>query len=306
MITVKVPATSANVGAGFDSLGLAVTLYNALHLEEYEGLSIASLDGVEVPRDETNLVYTTMKSLYELCGRPFYGVRFGQISNIPLSRGLGSSSACIIGGLLAANHMMGFPLSRQEIINLAASIEGHPDNTTPALLGGFVASVFDGERVHYVRQELHVGIKFAALIPDTELKTSLARSVLPKRISHKDAVYNLSRAALMSASLATGSYHNLRCAAGDRLHQDYRLPLIPGGERAMKLLEEEGAYCTYISGAGSTLMAMVPGERENIFYSRIRPRLDTEGYKNWQLLMLDADNTGAICVESIPLPDTQK
>lgn len=301
MLTVKIPATSANVGSGFDSLGLAVTLYNEIHLEEYDGLSIQSLDDVEVPCDETNLVYTTVKSMYELCGKPFYGVRFGQINNIPLSRGLGSSSACIIGGLLAANHLMGFPFNKQEIINLAATIEGHPDNTTPALLGGFVASVFDGKEVHFVRQELHVGIKFAVLIPDSELKTSLARSVLPKRISHKDAVYNLSRAALMSASLATGSYHNLSIAAGDRLHQDYRLPLIPGASRAMKMLNEEGAYCSYISGAGSTLLAMVPGEKANSFYSHLRPRLDEEGFENWKLLMLDADNTGAICVESRPL-----
>ena len=301
MLTIKIPATSANVGSGFDSLGLAVTLYNEIHLEEYEGLSIRSLDGKDIPLDDTNLVYTTIKSMYELCGKPFYGVRFGQINNIPLSRGLGSSSACIIGGLLAANHLMGFPFNKQEIINLAASIEGHPDNTTPALLGGFVASVFDGKEVHFVRQELHVGIKFAALIPDSELKTSLARSVLPKRISHKDAVYNLSRAALMSASLATGSYHNLSVAAGDRLHQDYRLPLIPGAERAMKLIQDEGVYCSYISGAGSTLMTMVPGEKANSFFSHIRPVLDEEGFENWQLLMLDADNTGAICVESISI-----
>jgi len=301
LLTIKIPATSANVGSGFDSLGLAVTLYNEIHLEEYEGLSIRSLDGMDIPCDDTNLVYTTIKSMYELCGKPFYGVRFGQINNIPLSRGLGSSSACIIGGLLAANHMMNFPFSRQEIINLAASIEGHPDNTTPALLGGFVASVFDGKEVHFVRQELHVGIKFAALIPSSELKTSLARSVLPKRISHKDAVYNLSRAALMSASLATGSYHNLRVASDDKLHQDYRLPMIPGADRAMKLMEEQGIYCSYISGAGSTLMAMVPGDKGNSFYSNIRPILDEEGFKDWKLLMLDADNTGAICVESIPI-----
>lgn len=301
MLTVKIPATSANVGSGFDSLGLAVTLYNEIHLEEYDGLSIKSLDDVDIPCDESNLVYTTVKSMYELCGKPFYGVRFGQINNIPLSRGLGSSSACIIGGLLAANHLMGFPFNKQEIIDLAASIEGHPDNTTPALLGGFVASVFDGKQVHFVRQELHVGIKFAALIPDSELKTSLARSVLPKRISHKDAVYNLSRAALMSASLATGSYHNLSTAIGDRLHQDYRLPLINGADRAMKMMNDEGAYCSYISGAGSTLMAMVPGEKANSFYSKLRPRLDEEGFENWKLLMLDADNTGAICVESRPL-----
>jgi len=301
VLTIKIPATSANVGSGFDSLGLAVTLYNEIHLEEYEGLSIRALDGANIPLDETNLVYTTIKSMYELCGKPFYGVRFGQLNNIPLSRGLGSSSACIIGGLLAANHLMKFPFNKREIIDLAASIEGHPDNTTPALLGGFVASVFDGKQVHFVRQELHVGIKFAALIPPTELETTIARGVLPKRISHKDAVYNLSRSALMSASLATGSYHNLRCAAGDRLHQDYRLPMIPGAERVMRMLDDEGVYCSYVSGAGSTIMAMVPGEHGNSFYSRFRPKLDEEGYEDWKLLMLDADNTGAICVESVPL-----
>ena len=301
MITIKIPATSANVGSGFDSLGLAVTLYNEIHLEEYEGLSIRALDGANIPLDETNLVYTTIKSMYELCGKPFYGVRFGQLNNIPLSRGLGSSSACIIGGLLAANHLMKFPFNKREIIDRAASIEGHPDNTTPALLGGFVASVFDGKQVHFVRQELHVGIKFAALIPPTELETTIARGVLPKRISHKDAVYNLSRSALMSASLATGSYHNLRCAAGDRLHQDYRLPMIPGAERIMRMLDDEGVYCSYVSGAGSTIMAMVPGAQGNSFYSRFRPKMDEEGYEDWKLLMLDADNTGAICVESVPL-----
>jgi homoserine kinase len=296
LITVKIPATSANVGAGFDSLGLAVALYNELHMEECDGLYIRSLDGVEIPLDEGNLVYTTVRDMFELCRRPFYGLRLGQISNIPLSRGLGSSSACIIGGLLGANHMMGLPFTRGEIINLAASIEGHPDNTTPALLGGFVASVFDGSEVHYVRQELHAGLRFAALIPDFELRTSLARSALPKRIGHKDAVYNLSRAALMSASLATGSYHNLRTAAQDRLHQGCRLALMDGAERAMRLLEEE-AYCVYVSGAGSTLMAMIPG-RDQTFFERMRPRLDSAGFAAWELLMLDADNTGAICVES--------
>mgnify|MGYP002530301604 FL=1 len=124
--------------------------------------------------------------------------------------------------------------------------------------------------------------------------------MLPKRISHKDAVYNLSRAALMSASLSTGSYHNLRVAAADRLHQDYRLPLIEGGARAMALMEEEGAYCSYISGAGSTLMAMVPGA-DLSFEQRVWPRLCEEGFAAWRLMMLEADNTGAICVESIPL-----
>ncbi|MEG2203789.1 MAG: homoserine kinase [Oscillospiraceae bacterium] len=299
MVTVKIPATSANVGAGFDSLGLAVTLYNELHMEEYDGLMIRSLDGVEIPCDDSNLVYTTMKELYQLCGKPFYGIRLGQVNSIPLSRGLGSSSACIVGGLLGANLMMKNPLTKQELINLAESIEGHPDNTTPALLGGFVAAVFDGKEVHCVRQELHSDIKFVALIPDFELKTSLARSVLPKSLPYRDAVFNLSRAALMSASLTTGSYHNLRVAADDRMHQNFRLALIEGADRAMALMDEEGAYCSYISGAGSTLMAMVP-DGDLTFLQRLRPRLDAAGFERWKLMQLEADNIGAICVESRP------
>jgi homoserine kinase len=151
--------------------------------------------------------------------------------------------------------------------------------------------------VHYVRQELHDDLRFAALIPDFELKTSLARSVLPKVIGHKDAVFNLSRAALMSASLTTGSYHNLRIAADDRLHQNYRMPLINGASEAMHILDEEGTYCTYISGAGSTLMSICPSDDID-FPIRMRKRLDDAGFSGWQLLMLDADNIGAICVES--------
>jgi homoserine kinase len=255
------------------------------------------LDGVDIPMDESNLVWTTMKQLFEICGKKLYGVRIGQVSRIPLSRGLGSSSACIVGGMLGANQLMGGALSKQDLIDLAATIEGHPDNTTPALMGGFVAAVFDGKHVHYVRQELHNDLKFAALIPDFELKTSLARSVLPKVIAYKDAVFNLSRAALMSASLTTGSYHNLRISADDRLHQNYRMPLISGAHEAMDMLDEEGAYCTYISGAGSTLMSICPSEDED-FYFRMRKRLDGAGYENWKLVMLDADNIGAICVES--------
>lgn len=297
MVTVKVPATSANLGAGFDSLGLAVTVYNEIHLEESDQLAIRPLDGAPISTGETNLVYQTMKKLYEICGKKISGMKIGQLNGIPMSRGLGSSSACIVGGLLGANQLLGSPLSKQDLVNLAARIEGHPDNTTPAMLGGFVAAVFDGNEVHYVRQELHGDLKFAAVIPDFELKTSLARSVLPKEVSHKDAVFNLSHAALMGASLTTGSYHNLRVATDDRLHQHYRLGLIKGADTVMKLMQDEGAYCSYISGAGSTLMAMTPGNDAE-FGNRLRIRLDEAGFPSWKLLMLDADNVGAVCVES--------
>jgi homoserine kinase len=294
MVKVKIPATSANVGAGFDSLGLAVSLYNEVCAEESDTLSIVSDDGVEIPDGETNLVYVTMQSVYRICGKtpPAFSIR--QTNRIPMSRGLGSSSACIVGGLLAANALLGSPLDRQELLNLATQFEGHPDNVAPALLGGFVCAVLEGKEVRWARQELPDDLRFAALIPDFPLSTVLARGVLPRDVPHRDAVYNLSRAALMSMSLACGRYENLRAASGDRLHQPYRLRLIAGAEEALAILRDDGAYCSYISGAGSTLMAMVPGGDKE-FFDRVRPKLDAAGFGTWQLLMLDADNVGAVC-----------
>ena len=129
--------------------------------------------------------------------------------------------ACIIAGLVGANKMLGDPLTKDDLVDLAAQIEGHPDNTAPALLGGIVTAVFDGRKVHWVKQEVFTKLKFVAIIPDFELKTEEARACLPKEVSHKDAVYNLSRAALFSASLLTGKFENLKTAVDDRLHQPY-------------------------------------------------------------------------------------
>ncbi len=187
-------------------------------MEEFDGCEIVSLDSTPVPRGEDNLVYASAKHLYEVCGVPFRGLKIGQINNIPFARGLGSSSACVIGGLKGANHLMGNPVSDDELINLAAGIEGHPDNSTPALTGGLVTAVIDRGRVYYVKQEIRGNLHFVAIVPDFELKTSLARSVLPDAVSRQDGVFNLSRAALMSVSLYSGNYRNLRVAADDRLH----------------------------------------------------------------------------------------
>ena len=175
-IRIRIPATSANIGPGFDSIGLAVNLYNHLTMEEFDGCEIVSLDSTPVPRGEDNLVYASAKHLYEVCGVPFRGLKIGQINNIPFARGLGSSSACVIGGLKGANHLMGNPVSDDELINLAAGIEGHPDNSTPALTGGLVTAVIDRGRVYYVKQEIRGNLHFVAIVPDFELKTSLARS----------------------------------------------------------------------------------------------------------------------------------
>lgn len=291
MIKIQIPATSANLGAGFDALGVALGFYNYIEMEESDHIDISSADGVEVPTDEKNLIYTSAKDLFDICGKPMKGLKIVQTNNIPMARGLGSSSACIVGGLAGANHLLGNPLSNDDLVDLAAQIEGHPDNTAPALLGGIVTAVFDGRKVHWVKQEVYTRLKFAAIIPDFELKTESARGCLPSEVSHKDAVYNLSRAALFSASLLTGKFENLRTAVHDKLHQPYRMELIPRCREVFDIAYTHGAYATYISGAGPTIMAIIDGEN-SYFCGKMRFSLENAGIHNWQVHEFSIENNG--------------
>lgn len=291
MVKVQIPATSANIGAGFDSLGLAVSMYNYVTLEECDKLDILSEDGADIPKDESNLVYQCVKYIHDLCDKPLAGVRISQVNNIPMARGLGSSSACIVGGLAGANAMLGNPLRQSDLVNIAATMEGHPDNSTPALLGGLVTAVLDNGKVYYVKQEIAEDLRFVTIIPDFELKTKFAREALPKEIPHKDGVFNLSRAALMSVSLYSRNYQNLRIAADDRLHQPYRLSLINGAHEVLELSYRHGAYASYISGAGSTLMSIISSgnfEFEHI----VRDYLKQQGFTGWKVNVLSIDNVG--------------
>ena len=291
MIRIKVPATSANLGPGFDSLGLALKLYNYVWMDEYDGVNISTLDGTKVPVGADNLIYRTAKRLYEVCGRPFSGLEIHQINNIPMTRGLGSSSACIVAGLLGANALLGTPLSNDDILNLAAVFEGHPDNSTPAILGGLVTAVLDEGRVYCAKVPVSGRLRFAAFIPNFELKTEVARAALPKEISHKDASFNVSRAALMTSSLFSGRLDNLRVAVQDKLHQPYRLSFIPGAEDIFDLCERLGACGSFISGAGPTLMAFVNITDLN-FTKKAQAELKNK-FPDWRLEMLDSDETGA-------------
>lgn len=290
----RIPATSANIGSGFDALGIALSMYNEVEIEESDSLEITSLDGVQVPTGEDNLIYVSACRLYEECGRPLpKGLKIAQSNVIPMTRGLGSSSACVAAGLLGANYLLGKPLSREELVNIACSIEGHPDNTTPALLGGLTSAAVENGRVYAVTLHVADKFRFAAFIPDFELKTSVARGILPKTVSRDDAVYNLSRSALMAGSLATGNVENLRIAVQDRLHQPYRLGLIPGAEKIFDLSYEYGSYATYISGAGPTVMAIISRRHEEEFESEMTRELERRGLGNWRTVILDVDSGGA-------------
>ncbi|WP_028509062.1 homoserine kinase [Ruminococcus sp. NK3A76] len=291
MIKLQIPATSANLGAGFDALGLALSFYNTAEMEENDVIDIRSLDDTPVPEDEKNLIYISAKDLYEVCGKQLKGLTLRQTNSIPMARGLGSSSACIIAGLVGANKMLGEPLSKDDLVDLAAQIEGHPDNTAPALLGGIVTAVFDGRKVHWVKQEVYTRLKFAAIIPDFELKTEKARACLPKEVSHRDAVYNLSRAALFSASLLTGKFENLKTAVDDRLHQPYRMELIPNVKEVFDIAYTHGAYAAYISGAGPTVMA-IADESNTFFAGKLQFSLENAGLGSWRVHELTIDNEG--------------
>ena len=291
MIKLRIPATSANLGAGFDALGLALTYYNYVEMEQSDRIEISSSDSIPVPTDEHNLIYISAKDLFEVCGKKLGGLKLVQTNNIPMARGLGSSSACIAAGLVGANMLLGSPLTTDDLVDLAAQIEGHPDNTAPALLGGIVTAVFDGRRVHWVKQEVFTKLRFIALIPDFELKTEDARSCLPKEVSHRDAVYNLSRAALFSASLLTGKFENLRTAVHDKLHQPYRMELIPRCREVFDIAYTHGAYAAYISGAGPTVMAIVD-EENTYFAGKMRFSLSNAGLGCWSVHEFGIDNEG--------------
>ncbi len=294
MIQVSVPATSANVGAGFDSLGLAVSMHNVFTFEEANGIHISSVDGTHVPAGANNLVYRSARVVYDQLGIPLRGLRITQRNDIPMARGLGSSSACIVAGILGANALLGNRLTKRQMLTLATSIEGHPDNVAPAMLGGFVTSVIDEGQVYSVKKDIDPALAFAAFVPDFRLLTAKARAALPQMVSHKDAIYNLSRAALATAAFCDGDYALLGVATKDALHQQYRLPLIQGGDEVFELAMDQGAMAAYISGAGPTIMAVVHRDDE-AFFGRAEAALQqSETLRHFTVHRLLADNTGAV------------
>ncbi|MFI3115466.1 MAG: homoserine kinase [Clostridia bacterium] len=290
MIKVTVPATSANMGSGFDSIGIALSMYNVFYMEESDKIEIITDDPL-IPKDETNLVYQCAKKVYEMCGKELSGLKIISECEIPQARGLGSSSACIVAGIIGANALLGEPLTKQNIIDLAGTLEGHPDNSTPAILGGFCVALLEYGKVWNVRVPISHKLDFIAFVPNFELKTEDARRVLPKTIDYKDAIFNLSRSALLAGSLVTGDLHNIGVAVGDCLHQPYRYALIEQGEEIVTLAKGLGAYGTYISGAGPTIIAMVD-KNDKTYLSRATMYCE-EKYPKWTPYHLTSDEVGA-------------
>lgn len=292
MVEVKVPATSANMGPGFDCLGVALNLYNRFQIEENgQGLIINGCD--EAFRNENNLVYVSMQKCFEKIGydHRYKGLKINVASDIPISRGLGSSAACILGGVLAANEIGRGNLNKNEILQIASEIEGHPDNVAPALFGGMTASIKDGDRVYYEKIKLPQGLKFCAIIPDFKLSTKEARAVLPDIIPHRDGVYNVGRVSLLIAALSNGNFEMLKLACKDRLHENYRGNLISNYNEIVEECNRLNSLCVFLSGAGPTIMAVLKEEETD--FSRQMENYLSRFDNKWIVKELKSDYDGA-------------
>lgn len=267
-VRVRVPATSANLGPGFDALGIACTLYNemTLTLTHEPGLHISARGegAAYIPGDERNIVWKSIQYLLERAGRvdEFQGARIRMSNRIPLSRGLGSSATAIVAGLTAANALVDSPFSRDDLLQLATDIEGHPDNVAPAIYGGFTVNTVTDGHVECFSFLPRIFLRLVVMVPDFYLSTKSARQVLPSEVPMKDAVFNISHAAMMVAALARGSEKHLENAFADALHQNYRAPLIPGMFDVFAAAKRAGAYGAALSGAGPCLIAFVPEHRK--------------------------------------------
>jgi homoserine kinase len=261
-IKVKVPATTANLGPGFDALGLALDLWNEAEFVATNDKKILlriSGEGADLlPTDTNNSIVDAALQVYDLVGKPCPGLRIQCVNRVPLGSGLGSSSAAMLTGLLGANALLGEPFTREKILKLAIEIEGHPDNVAPAMLGGLVASIIHESHVVSLRLTLtsqRTPIHITVVLPEFDFPTKQARAILPKQIDRKDAIYNISRAVIVTEAFRVGDLKMLGEAMTDRLHQPYRLPLIPGAQTAMDAMKRAGAEAVALSGAGPSLIA---------------------------------------------------
>ncbi len=261
-VHVRVPATSANLGPGFDALGLALALHNEVTAVEAEHVRVR-VEGQGAGRLSTgdqNVVARGIRLAYEAAGRTFRGAEVACLNRIPPSRGLGSSAAAWVGGLMAGNGLLGSPLSTEAVLSLAARAEGHPDNVAAALLGGLTVSAAGPDGVMAVSLSVPDNLCWVALIPDITAATAEARAVLPPSVPRADAVFNVQRVALLLAALQVGRTDALRVALDDRLHQPYRQRLFPWMPDVADAATRAGALGCVLSGAGPSLLAVVVGD----------------------------------------------
>jgi len=294
MFQVKVPATSANLGPGFDCMGLALKLYNYITVETSDELVINLIGDYtnNIPRNKDNLLWKSACLLWQKLGSKPHPLKITLENYVPPARGLGSSSTAVVGGLMIAN-ALDFPLDRFELLKLANEIEGHPDNVTPAIYGGITLTVMTEDTVVPRILAKHPKFKTVVVIPDILVETEKARKILPALIPRQDVIFNTSRVGLLVDVLINEDYDLLSIATQDRIHQNQRASLIPGMPEALKSALDAGAYGAALSGSGPTLLAFCPeGSEENVA-DRMKEALTTKSLPSISLA-LDIDSEGAV------------
>ncbi len=287
-VTIRVPATTANLGPGFDAFGCALQLYTDVTFEETEsGLEITGCDEEFTGPD--NLAYVSYCAVLESLSEEVKGVKIHIDAHIPICRGLGSSAALLVAGAMGANVLRGNRLSTQGLLNITNAMEGHPDNLAPAFFGGLTASMVDGGLPVTVSFPLHPDWEFLALIPDFDMPTVKARAVLPEQVSRVDAIYNISHGAMVLKALELGDEKLLRNAMQDKLHQPYRKHMVADYEAIEALVRTAGAaFC--LSGAGPTLLCIT---RDKTLKDKLAKKLPTVTQRNWEIMPLHVTFEGA-------------
>ena len=296
IVQVKVPATSANLGPGFDTLGMALSFYDELTVEAVAGNEVTvEVHGEgegEVPTNGENLVAKTIAYVFQRFGQKLPGLKLVAHNVIPHGRGMGSSGAAVVSGIMAAKGLLDgiVEISSNELLDIATELEGHPDNVAPALFGGLTIAWEDEKGPHHKKLFVHRGVSPLELVPSHKMSTALARSLQPESVPHDDAVFNVSRSALLVAAL-TQSPELMMSATEDRLHQDYRAEAMPETYELIQLMRSHG-HAAVVSGAGPSVLVLASDPAERLEAAK----LAAEKYPQWQALLLAVDFKGATVI----------
>lgn len=296
MITIRVPATTANLGPGFDCIGLALDLWNEVQFEADDQITyrVTGEGASQLDNQPNNLLVEAFLRVYELCGRDAKGAAIRSQNQIPPSSGMGSSAAALVAGIFGANELLGRPLNQADMLKLATELEGHPDNVAPALLGGLVVSVMNEGEILSRRYEVPT-LTAVIVKPEVDWPTRVARAVLPVSVSRADAIFNIGRTALVVDALRSGDLDLLRKAMDDRLHQPYRLERIPGGKAAFEAARRFGAAA--LSGAGPSILCFVESGQERHALTAIQTAFEAAGVLARGLVTRPSTQGCAICAD---------
>ena len=295
-VSVKVPATSANLGPGFDTLGMALSFYDELEVEAVAGSgAVVEVHGEgvgEVPTDASNLVVRSIAYVFEQVGVALPGLKLKANNVIPHGRGMGSSGAAVVSGIVAAKGLLEgiVDFTPERLLQLATDLEGHPDNVAPALFGGLTIAWEDAKGPHHKKLIVHRGVSPLELVPNFKMSTATARALQPESVPHEDAVFNVSRSALLVAAL-TQSPELLMAATEDRLHQDYRAEAMPEAGKVIELMRANN-HAAVVSGAGPSVLVLASDPAERMEAAK----LAAENFPQWRALVLAVDFKGATVI----------